>query len=221
MTISLTVDGCQFLQSVKLSEFEPERSICFTPLDGEIELMRYRTTKYISLPFRVIPLVREGTTKVCVSLLINVLPFVAKIFVFINHLTLRPFTTFFLNVCFQTPLKKPTARTFDLFYAAGQLNIYHCHYIVGTRGWAHQNRCGEKLKLKHLRPSVQLICLKIMVGMKETRLSVEIESLETATKQKWTHPPISMNFEVHLGSFRFKMRYLKKFNRRPTIPIMA
>jgi len=56
---SIAIDDCQFHQCVKLSKFETEHSISFIPPDGEFELMRYRTTKDISLPFRVIPLVRE------------------------------------------------------------------------------------------------------------------------------------------------------------------
>uniref|UniRef100_A0A0L8GM78 MHD domain-containing protein n=1 Tax=Octopus bimaculoides TaxID=37653 RepID=A0A0L8GM78_OCTBM len=56
---SIAIDDCQFHQCVKLSKFETEHSISFIPPDGEFELMRYRTTKDINLPFRVIPLVRE------------------------------------------------------------------------------------------------------------------------------------------------------------------
>ena len=56
---SIAIDDCQFHQCVKLSKFETEHSISFIPPDGEYELMRYRSTKDISLPFRVIPLVRE------------------------------------------------------------------------------------------------------------------------------------------------------------------
>lgn len=55
----IAIDDCTFHQCVKLSKFETERSISFIPPDGEYELMRYRTTKDITLPFRVIPLVRE------------------------------------------------------------------------------------------------------------------------------------------------------------------
>ena len=44
---------------MKLSKFETEHAISFIPPDGEHELMRYRTTKDIALPFRIIPLVRE------------------------------------------------------------------------------------------------------------------------------------------------------------------
>lgn len=55
----IAIDDCTFHQCVKLSKFETERSISFIPPDGEFELMKYRTTKDITLPFRVIPLVRE------------------------------------------------------------------------------------------------------------------------------------------------------------------
>uniref|UniRef100_A0A1I8IXT5 MHD domain-containing protein n=1 Tax=Macrostomum lignano TaxID=282301 RepID=A0A1I8IXT5_9PLAT len=55
----IAIDDCQFHQCVKLSKFDTEHSISFIPPDGEFELMTYRTTKDISLPFRVIPLVRE------------------------------------------------------------------------------------------------------------------------------------------------------------------
>ncbi|CAL4176959.1 unnamed protein product, partial [Meganyctiphanes norvegica] len=69
---SIAIDDCQFHQCVKLSKFETEHSISFIPPDGEYELMRYRTTKDISLPFRVIPLVREvGRTKMEVKVVIK------------------------------------------------------------------------------------------------------------------------------------------------------
>lgn len=56
---SVAIDDCQFHQCVKLSKYETDHAISFIPPDGEYELMRYRTTKDIQLPFRVIPLVRE------------------------------------------------------------------------------------------------------------------------------------------------------------------
>lgn len=69
---SIAIDDCTFHQCVKLSKFESERSISFIPPDGEFELMRYRTTKDISLPFRIIPLVREvGRTKMEVKVVLK------------------------------------------------------------------------------------------------------------------------------------------------------
>lgn len=69
---SIAIDDCQFHQCVKLSKFETEHSISFIPPDGEFELMKYRTTKDISLPFRVIPLVREvGRSKMEVKVVVK------------------------------------------------------------------------------------------------------------------------------------------------------
>lgn len=69
---SIAIDDCQFHQCVKLSKFETEHSISFIPPDGEFDLMKYRTTKDISLPFRVIPLVREvGRQKMEVKVVVK------------------------------------------------------------------------------------------------------------------------------------------------------
>ncbi|KAK2102856.1 AP-2 complex subunit mu [Saguinus oedipus] len=63
---SIAIDDCTFHQCVRLS------NISFIPPDGEFELMRYRTTKDIILPFRVILLVREvGRTKLEVKVVIK------------------------------------------------------------------------------------------------------------------------------------------------------
>ncbi|XP_067951512.1 AP-2 complex subunit mu [Watersipora subatra] len=70
--MSIAIDDCQFHQCVKLNKFETEHSISFIPPDGEYELMKYRTTKDISLPFRVIPLVREvGKSKMEVKVVVK------------------------------------------------------------------------------------------------------------------------------------------------------
>ena len=40
-------------------KFEADRSITFVPPDGEFELMRYRITDNVNLPFRVLPVIEE------------------------------------------------------------------------------------------------------------------------------------------------------------------
>ncbi|MBV96241.1 AP-2 complex subunit mu, partial [Eschrichtius robustus] len=70
-----SVNLLMFPQGQELSahvKFDSERSISFIPPDGEFEVMRYGTTKDITLPFRVIPLVREvGRTKLEVKVVIK------------------------------------------------------------------------------------------------------------------------------------------------------
>lgn len=69
---SVTLEDCQFHQCVKLGQFDADRIISFVPPDGEFELMRYRATENINLPFKVHPIVREiGTTKVEYSIAIK------------------------------------------------------------------------------------------------------------------------------------------------------
>ncbi|KAJ3333460.1 hypothetical protein HDU91_002927, partial [Kappamyces sp. JEL0680] len=65
VTTNVELDDCQFHQCVKLGKFDAERTINFIPPDGEFELMKYRTTDNISLPFKVRAVVNEVTaTKV-------------------------------------------------------------------------------------------------------------------------------------------------------------
>ncbi len=61
----VVLEDCQFHQCVKLGQFDQDRTISFIPPDGEFELMKYRTTENINLPFRIYPQIVEiGKTKV-------------------------------------------------------------------------------------------------------------------------------------------------------------
>ena len=69
---SVTLEDCQFHQCVQLGKFDTDRTISFVPPDGEFELMRYRATDNVNLPFKVHPIIREvGTTKVEYSIAIK------------------------------------------------------------------------------------------------------------------------------------------------------
>ncbi|KAG8997068.1 hypothetical protein FRB90_012580 [Tulasnella sp. 427] len=62
---AVELDDCQFHQCVRLGKFDADRSISFIPPDGEFELMKYRCTRDVNLPLKVIPTVVEhGRTKV-------------------------------------------------------------------------------------------------------------------------------------------------------------
>jgi len=56
---AVELDDCQFHQCVKLDEFDSDRTISFVPPDGEFEMMRYRATSNVNLPFKVQPIVEE------------------------------------------------------------------------------------------------------------------------------------------------------------------
>eukprot|EP01112_Ceratiomyxa_fruticulosa_P007794 TRINITY_DN2028_c0_g1_i1.p1 TRINITY_DN2028_c0_g1~~TRINITY_DN2028_c0_g1_i1.p1 ORF type:complete len:431 (-),score=72.87 TRINITY_DN2028_c0_g1_i1:167-1459(-) len=55
----IEIDDCTFHQCVKLGKFDTDRTISFVPPDGEFELMRYRTTENINLPFKILPTIAE------------------------------------------------------------------------------------------------------------------------------------------------------------------
>ena len=62
----------KFHQCVKLGKFDSDRTISFVPPDGEFELMRYRCTDHINLPFKVIPNVKElGRTRLQVAVTVK------------------------------------------------------------------------------------------------------------------------------------------------------
>ena len=69
---SVTLEDCQFHQCVKLGRFESDRIISFIPPDGEFELMRYRATENVNLPFKVHAIVNElGKTKIEYSIAVK------------------------------------------------------------------------------------------------------------------------------------------------------
>jgi AP-2 complex subunit mu-1 len=53
------VEDVKFHQSVNLGRFNAEKVVSFVPPDGEFELMAYRCSDNIHLPFRVLPVVNE------------------------------------------------------------------------------------------------------------------------------------------------------------------
>ncbi|OLY85642.1 AP-2 complex subunit mu [Smittium mucronatum] len=54
---SAEIVDCQFHQCVRLGQFDQDRTISFIPPDGVFELMKYRTSSNVNLPFLVFPVV--------------------------------------------------------------------------------------------------------------------------------------------------------------------
>jgi AP-2 complex subunit mu-1 len=62
------IDDCTFHRCVQLGKFDADRTITFVPPDGEFELMKYRITDNVNLPFRIIPVIEEqGKTRVVMN----------------------------------------------------------------------------------------------------------------------------------------------------------
>lgn len=58
-TPGIAIDDISFHRCVRLGQFDQDRTISFIPPDGEFELMKYRVTQNVNLPFKVIPVVNE------------------------------------------------------------------------------------------------------------------------------------------------------------------
>lgn len=68
-TREVEIDDCTFHRCVRLGKFDADRTITFIPPDGEFELMKYRVTDNINLPFKIMPAYQEqGTTRMSVTL---------------------------------------------------------------------------------------------------------------------------------------------------------
>jgi len=65
----IAIDDIKFHQCVRLGRFDRDRAITFIPPDGVFELMTYRVTENVNLPFKLMPIIHEyGKSKVEISL---------------------------------------------------------------------------------------------------------------------------------------------------------
>ncbi|BBN00176.1 AP-2 complex subunit mu-1 [Marchantia polymorpha subsp. ruderalis] len=93
---TIELDDVTFHQCVNLTRFNTEKTVSFVPPDGEFELMKYRITEGINLPFRVLPSIKElGRTRMEVNVKVKSL-FGAKMFA--------------LGVVVKVPVPKHTAK---------------------------------------------------------------------------------------------------------------
>lgn len=69
---SVEMEDVTFHRCVQLNKFDADRSITFVPPDGEFELMQYRITDGVRVPFKVVPLVEElDDTRVVINLRVS------------------------------------------------------------------------------------------------------------------------------------------------------
>ena len=53
----IQIDDIKFHQCVRLGRFDRDRSITFIPPDGTFEVMTYRVSANINLPFKITPVI--------------------------------------------------------------------------------------------------------------------------------------------------------------------
>eukprot|EP00656_Telonema_subtile_P011215 TRINITY_DN15525_c0_g1_i2.p1 TRINITY_DN15525_c0_g1~~TRINITY_DN15525_c0_g1_i2.p1 ORF type:complete len:428 (-),score=109.14 TRINITY_DN15525_c0_g1_i2:262-1545(-) len=69
---SIVLDDCTFDKCVRLGRFDSDRSISFVPPDGQFELMRYRVTENVELPFKITPSIHtHGRTRIEITVTVK------------------------------------------------------------------------------------------------------------------------------------------------------
>ncbi|KAH1106546.1 hypothetical protein J1N35_010314 [Gossypium stocksii] len=56
---TIKLDNVTFHQYVNLTRFKSEKTVSFVPPDGDFELMKYCFTEGVSLPFQILPTIKE------------------------------------------------------------------------------------------------------------------------------------------------------------------
>jgi len=101
----IAIDDVKFHQCVRLGRFDRDRAITFIPPDGVFELLTYRVTENINLPFKLMPLVHEfGKNKIEVNLKVK---------------SLYDKNLFSSNVVLKVPVPRHTSKT-SLFVTNGK-----------------------------------------------------------------------------------------------------
>jgi len=67
----IMIDDIKFHQCVRLGKFDRDRSITFIPPDGVFDVMTYRISENINLPFKIVPVVQEYHEKIELSIRIK------------------------------------------------------------------------------------------------------------------------------------------------------
>ncbi|XWS49244.1 hypothetical protein CRYUN_Cryun13aG0147400 [Craigia yunnanensis] len=166
---TVELDDVSFHQCVNLTRFNSEKTVSFVPPDGKFELMKYRITEGVNLPFRVLPTIKElGRTLMEVNVMVKSV-FGAKMFA--------------LGVVIKIPLPKQTAKT----------------SFQETSGRAKYNAAIHCLAWKNcsMLYSSDILGYENSLDKTEPTLSAEVEVISTiAEKKSWTRPPIQMEFQV-------------------------
>ena len=70
---TIALDDIRFHQCVRLARFEAERAVTFVPPDGSFDLMSYRVTSNVIVPFKITPLLQERGDRIDVSISLRAL----------------------------------------------------------------------------------------------------------------------------------------------------
>ena len=198
------IDDCTFHRCVRLGKFDADRTITFIPPDGEFELMRYRVTDNIVLPFRVIPVFREFPDK-------NryVRQDINGIFDVLKHGT--HLFSFLRFVYHRLAINMKMIATFSS-------SLFATHVVVKIP--VPKNTAKTKIKTSFGRakyePETHAIVWRIkrFPGCSECVFGADVDLMPTSRNKTWNKPPINVDFQVPMFTASgVHVRFLRVYDK--------
>ncbi len=181
---TIDLDDLQFHHCVNLSKFASDKVVSFVPPDGEFELMKYRVSENVSIPFKVIAMVKElGRTRVSVDVMFKSV-FAEK--------------TVAQEIRVRIPVPPNTAKV-KVLCTGGK-----ARYLAGEEclRWKIKNLPGGK--------EIRLQAEVMLVGS----IKDDADDKKSGGKKKWSQPPLNVQFSLPMFTASgLRIRFLKVWSK--------
>ncbi|CAL6317262.1 unnamed protein product [Bathycoccus prasinos] len=181
---TIDLDDLQFHHCVNLSKFASDKVVSFVPPDGEFELMKYRVSENVSIPFKVIAMVKElGRTRVSVDVMFKSV-FAEK--------------TVAQEIRVRIPVPPNTAKV-KVLCSGGK-----ARYLAGEEclRWKIKNLPGGK--------EIRLQAEVMLVGS----IKDDADDKKSGGKKKWSQPPLNVQFSLPMFTASgLRIRFLKVWSK--------
>ncbi|CAL6323144.1 unnamed protein product [Bathycoccus prasinos] len=181
---TIDLDDLQFHHCVNLSKFSSDKVVSFVPPDGEFELMKYRVSENVSIPFKVIAMVKElGRTRVSVDVMFKSV-FAEK--------------TVAQEIRVRIPVPPNTAKV-KVLCSGGK-----ARYLAGEEclRWKIKNLPGGK--------EIRLQAEVMLVGS----IKDDADDKKSGGKKKWSQPPLNVQFSLPMFTASgLRIRFLKVWSK--------
>ena len=181
---TIDLDDLQFHHCVNLSKFASDKVVSFVPPDGEFELMKYRVSENVTIPFKVIAMVKElGRTRVSVDVMFKSL-FAEK--------------TVAQEIRVRIPVPPNTAKV-KVLCSGGK-----ARYLAGEEclRWKIKNLPGGK--------EIRLQAEVMLVGS----IKDDADDKKYGGKKKWSQPPLNVQFSLPMFTASgLRIRFLKVWSK--------
>lgn len=181
---TIDLDDLQFHHCVNLSKFASDKVVSFVPPDGEFELMKYRVSENVTIPFKVIAMVKElGRTRVSVDVMFKSL-FAEK--------------TVAQEIRVRIPVPPNTAKV-KVLCSGGK-----ARYLSGEEclRWKIKNLPGGK--------EIRLQAEVMLVGS----IKDDADDKKYGGKKKWSQPPLNVQFSLPMFTASgLRIRFLKVWSK--------